>query len=144
MCIIFYFILNYAILRFQKSIDTLWLIFNLWVKFSPGANFYKDDRNKDKSLNVVDQTLPLQCNPEWQGNNNFRDLKETLNLFFRKHYISEVYLSLEIHISHALNSIYCLGISISFCMSSCFSSKSPFFYSKIKGRFHFCRGQIKP
>lgn len=73
------------------------------VRFQPGANFYKDDRNDEQSLNTSDQTLPLQCNPEWQSNNSLGDLKEILNLFPRSHYISEVYLSLEIRISHALN-----------------------------------------
>ena len=122
--LLFCFILNYEVLRFGKS--TLRLPFNLWVTFQPGANFYEDDRNNDKLLNVADQTLPLQRNPQCQGNNSLRDLKEILNLFPRSHYISEVYLSLEIRISHVLNWIYYSGISINFCKSSCSPSKSPY------------------
>lgn len=121
---LFCFILNYEVFRLEKSI--LWLPFNLWIRFQPGASFYECDRNNDNSLNVADQTLPLQCNPEWQGNHSFRDLEEILNLFPRSHYISEVYLSLEIHVSRALNWIDCFSLSINFCVSFCSPSKSPY------------------
>lgn len=56
--------------------NTLWLPFNLWVRFQPGAYFYEDTRNDGNSLNATDQTLPLVCESKRQSSNSLRDLEE--------------------------------------------------------------------
>lgn len=90
LCCMYYCFVLYWIMKFSALGEiTLWLPFNLWVRFQPGANFHKDDRNDDKSLNAADQTLPLQCNPDWQVN-KFKRLKRNSKLIPQKslHYWS--------------------------------------------------------
>ena len=80
--VLFCCILNTEVLSFGK--DYSMTSFNLWVRFLPAANFYKDDRNGDKSFNAADQTSPLQCNPLEGQVNTFKRLTRNSELIPQK------------------------------------------------------------